>query len=99
MRLKSKDTVERAWSYQGKLFMKDKFDTTEEVKFKDFAFWLSKSWPEKENMTTELQTKQKEVKYKIYQKYKQLKQTMADTQLYNINIRVQSDIINKQTNI
>ena len=48
MRLKSRDTIDRTWSYQGKLFLKDK---TEEVKFKDFAFCLGMSWPEKQTVT------------------------------------------------
>ena len=54
MRMKSADTVQRAWSFNGKLFWKDKFENIEEVKFKDFAFWMSMSWPETETLTTEM---------------------------------------------
>ena len=45
MRLKDKDNIARAWSFQGKLFLKDKTDHIEEVKYKDFSYWLKKDWP------------------------------------------------------
>lgn len=54
MRKKSMDTVEKAWSFNGKLFWKDKCDNIEMVTFKDFAFWLSMPWPENETLTTEM---------------------------------------------
>ena len=45
VRVKDKDNVARAWSFQGKLFLKYVTDQIEEVKYKDFAYWLNKDWP------------------------------------------------------
>ena len=54
MRLKDKDNVSRAWSYQGKLFLKYSTDQIEEVKYKDFAYWLNKDWPKRDTDQVEI---------------------------------------------
>ena len=45
MRLKDKANVTKTWSYDGKLFMKDKNDQTSQVKYPDYAKWLEMKWP------------------------------------------------------
>ena len=46
MRLKDKANVTKTWSYDGKLFMKDKNDQTSQVKYPDYSKWLEMKWPE-----------------------------------------------------
>lgn len=49
MRIKDKELVTRVWSYQGKLFLKNKTDETVEVKYEKFSYWLKKDWPKDES--------------------------------------------------
>ena len=46
MRLKDKVNVEKAWSYEGKLFLKRKGEEKHEVvTYKDYDAWLNLLWP------------------------------------------------------
>ena len=45
MRLKDKTKVVKAWSYEGKLFFKNKEDKTAVVTYPDYQAWLDLPWP------------------------------------------------------
>ena len=45
VRLKSKDKVVKAWSFEGKLYLKDKKDKTEVVTYSKYQMWLDLPWP------------------------------------------------------
>ena len=46
MRLKDKDNITKAWSFEGKLYRTNKKGITELVPFAEFQMWLDKKWPE-----------------------------------------------------
>ena len=45
MRLKAKDKVVKAWSFEGKLYLKDKKDKTEMIPYSKYQAWLDLPWP------------------------------------------------------
>lgn len=48
MRLKDPENIERAWSYEGKLFLKRKGEEKhEQTIYKDYDKWLDLDWPKK----------------------------------------------------
>ncbi|KAH3755159.1 hypothetical protein DPMN_189846 [Dreissena polymorpha] len=53
LRLKEPELVERAWSRDGKLFVRYRGqDRNELVSFYKYKLWLAKPWPNKNNVTT-----------------------------------------------
>ena len=46
MRLNAKDKVVKAWSFEGKLYLKDKKDKTEMIPFSKYQSWID-LWPKK----------------------------------------------------
>ncbi|KAH3802154.1 hypothetical protein DPMN_155825 [Dreissena polymorpha] len=52
LRLKEPSHFERAWSHEGKLFVRyNGIDRNEHVDYKQNQNWLSKPWPQKETTT------------------------------------------------
>ena len=48
MRLKDPENIERAWSYEGKLFLKRNGEEKhEQTIYKDYDKWLDLDWPKK----------------------------------------------------
>ena len=45
---KGKDTIEKSWSVEGKLFAKYKNNVVKQVKYEDYAEWLALPWPKEE---------------------------------------------------
>ena len=45
MRLKDKANVAKAWSFEGKLYLKDKAGKTEVVPYSKYQTWLDLKWP------------------------------------------------------
>ncbi|KAH3693067.1 hypothetical protein DPMN_193404 [Dreissena polymorpha] len=50
LRLKEPTLIDRAWSYEGKLFARFRgSDRPEQIKSNQYQSWLSKPWPGKDN--------------------------------------------------
>ncbi|KAH3797390.1 hypothetical protein DPMN_150970 [Dreissena polymorpha] len=47
VRLKKRDTVESAWSRDGKIFYKNRDGSVHRVLYKQYDEWLSLPWPKK----------------------------------------------------
>ena len=60
LRLKGSGEVERCWSREGKLFAIYRGNTRPiEVKFKDYAKWIEKPWPKRNDSRQPLQNKKR----------------------------------------
>ena len=49
VKTKGKDTIEKSWSVEGKIYAKYKNNVVKPVKYEEYAKWLAYPWPEEEN--------------------------------------------------